>query len=376
MKRIYLDYAAATPLDPKVKREMAKIEKEFWANTSSIHQEGIAANKKLEEARKIVAAVLGCKSSEIIFTSGGTEANNLALFGLARALKEKGRHIISTKIEHPSVLESLGVLEREGFEITYLPLDRFGQVTIEQLKRSVRPETILVSIGYVCGEFGTIQNIKELSGALKTLNANALFHTDAAQAIFQELKPKSAGVDAMTLNANKFYGPRGVGCLFLRQSLRPEPILHGGGQERGLRSGTSSVALIWGLARALEIWVKARDKENQRLRSLQQEFIDNVLSSIPGTILVGHPKQRSVHNVMFSFKNADGEKLVIDLDRQGIACATGSACTSLKIGPTEAIEAIGLEKGFKDGTLRFTLGRSTTRGEITKTINILKKVAI
>lgn len=364
-KRIYLDYAASTPLDKNVKKEMDAAES-FFGNPSSIHEEGRRAKKIIEESRKKIAEILGAKSGEIIFTSGGTESDNLAIFGVARYFK-KG-HIITSKIEHSAVLEPCRQLEKEGFKITYLPVDKNGFVNPEDVKRALRDDTILISIIYANNEIGTIQPIREIS---KT-KEKAYFHIDACQASeYLNLKVETLGVDLLTANSSKVYGPKGIGFLYKKSGVKISPEILGGGQEGGMRSGTESIMLAVGLAKALEIAQKKRNKESSRLLKLRNYFIDEVLKNITETELNGSKKDRLPNNVNFYFKNCNAESLVVKLDIKGIACSSGSACSAALCIPSHVITALGKEWNAALSSVRFSLGRQTNKKELDCVIKII-----
>ncbi|MEK7503110.1 MAG: cysteine desulfurase family protein [Patescibacteria group bacterium] len=368
MKRIYLDYAAATPLDKKVKKAMEPFWARKFANAGAIHAEGEEAKKAIENARSSAASVLGSKSGEVFFTSGATESNNLALFGIARHFK-KG-HIITSEIEHPSVLEPCMALEKEGFKITYLKVGADGIVDPEDVKKSLRPDTILASIVYANNKIGTIQPIREIGQIikdyrLKTKNYGLFFHTDACQASnYLNLKIESLGVDLLTLNASKIYGPKGVGVLFKKTGVKISPQILGGGHEQGLRSGTPSTPLIVGLAEALVLTQKMKNYESKRLSELRDYFIQQVLKEIPGSKLNGHSKKRLPNNANFSFLQKEAESIIIKLDMMSVASSSGSACESQH------------QKDEKEErySVRFSLGRHTNKKELNKVIEVLKKI--
>ena len=383
MKQIYLDYAATTYIDPKVLQKMKPYLTTAYGNASSLYSLGRQAKTAIEKAREEVAKILGVSSQEIIFTGSGTESDNMAIFGIARSYQNFGNHIIVSKIEHKAVLESAKKLEKEGFKVTYLNVDSNGIVKINELKKALNQKTILVSIMYANNEIGTIQPIKEVSriiyefkkrnfsspkpaqasghGVLseakderaeeqassprwgersglreeKFLFSPPVFHTDACQAAGAlSLKIKDLGVDLLTLNGSKIYGPKGVGCLYVNKNYKIEPLIVGGSQEMGLRAGTENTALIVGFAEALKLAEKLRKKESQRLRSLRDYFIKNVLKTIPHCRLNGHFQKRLPNNINFSFAGIEGESLVLKLDQYGISTSTGSACTSTDLKPS------------------------------------------
>lgn len=368
MKRVYLDYAAATPLDTRVKKEMEKAEK-FFGNASSIHGEGAKAKEILDSARKKIAGVLGCKSGEIIFTSGGTESDNLAIFGIARNFKNG--HIITTKIEHSAILEPCRQLEKEGFEVTYLSPDKNGFINPEDVKKSLREDTILISVIYANNEIGTIQPIREIS----KIKGKTYFHTDACQASgFLNLKVETLGVDLLTLNASKIYGPKGVGILYKKLSIKIFPLIYGGGQEGGLRSGTENPVLCAGLAKALEIVEENKKEESQRLSDLRDYFIDKILTEVPNSELNGSSKNRLPNNVNVHFKGCDAEELLIKLDLRGIACSSASACSATLCTPSHVIAALGKKNNAEMQSLRFSMGRNTNKKELDCVIKVLCEI--
>ena len=382
VKPIYLDYAAATPLDPTVERVILKYTKVF-GNPSSLHGFGQAAKAILDQSRTKIGRVLNCRPEGLVFTGSGTEADNLAILGAARA-EGKG-HIITTQIEHHAILRACEQLEREGFGVTYLPVDGNGFIKPEQVVAAIRPNTILISIGYANNEIGTIQPIKEISKALhqlKTINCKlkTVLHSDASAAAgYLNLNIQELGVDLLTINAAKIYGPKGVGCLFVRRGVELAPIIFGGDQEGGRRAGTENSALIAGLAEALAIAEKKRTKESVRQTKLRDWLIGEILK-LPGTKLNGPAPSRSnldggrlPYNINISFRGVDGERLVLDLDRAGIAVSTGSACTAKETGRSYVLKAMEAPKDW--GNLRVTLGRETSEAELKYFLVALKKLS-
>ena len=370
---IYLDHAATTPVDPRVAAAMEP----FWAynfgNPASFHSYGLAAKKALEAARGSVAKIIGAQPSEIVFTGGGTESVNLALKGVARANKERGRHIITSKIEHHAVLHSCEALEKEGFEVTYLDVDKYGLVDPADVERAIRPDTILISIMYANNEIGTIEPIAEIGAIAR--KRDIPFHTDACQAGGAcELDVRRLNVDLMTLNGSKIYGPKGVGMLYIHKGVLIEPIIHGGGQEAGLRSGTENVPGIIGFAKALELAQASRQKECARLIKLRDRLVEGILKSIPDSFLNGHPTKRLPNNVNVTILNIEGESLVLQLDRAGIAASTGSACSSERLEPSHVLLAIGLPKEAAHGSLRLTLGHSNSDADVDYVLKTLPPI--
>lgn len=379
MKKVYLDYAATTPIDDKVNDLVFRYAKKFPGNSSSLYHSGREAKRIIKESKQKIGKILEASPEEIVFTGSGTESDNLAIFGVARANKKpfnkaQGKHIIVSAIEHLAVLRACEYLEKhEGFRVTRLPVNKNGIVEIETLKKALRRDTILVSIMYANNEIGTIQPIvkiaKEIRNFNRTNSTKILFHTDACQAVGAlDLNVQRLGVDLMTLNGSKIYGPKGTGMLFVRRGIRLSPLIVGGSQERGLRAGTENPALIAGLAMALELADKNRIKESKRLTQLRDSLIVEVLKKIPDSRLNGNPVLRLPNNANFSFKGVDGEMLVYKLDEKGMEVSTGSACTSTSLELSHVIQALGNRDGW--GNLRITLGRQTTK----KDINYLLKV--
>ncbi|MFH1405321.1 MAG: cysteine desulfurase family protein [Patescibacteria group bacterium] len=368
--QVYLDNAATTPLDKKVLRAMEPYMKDQYGNPSSFHFIGKQAADAIEQARKSVADILHVRADEIVFCSGGTESDNLALLGVARANQEKGKHVITTAVEHHAVLECTEQLECEGFEVTYLKPDEYGQVSVKQVIDAVRDDTILISIIYVNNEIGTINPIAEIGNAIQKLRQEKgsvypLFHSDACQATgYLDLNVERIHVDLLTLNGSKMYGPKGAGILYAKRGIKIAPLMFGGSQEKGLRPGTENVAGIIGLAEALKIAQKDRVKESERLCGLRDYLADGILKTISKTRLNGHPENRLPNNVNISFMDIEGEALVLYLDAAGIYVSTGSACTSASLDPSHVILALGLPFEAAHGSVRFSLGRSTTKKQI------------
>lgn len=367
MKETYMDYAATTPVDPEVKREMDVYLTSEYGNPGSFNSIGLRAKDAVDDARSRIAKVLNASSDEIIFTASGTESINLALLGLAKAAK--GKHIITTRIEHHAVLDTCEYLESEGYEVTYLDVDRYGMPDLSLLRKVIRKDTILITMMYANNEIGTILPIKEMAKIAKS--NNILFHTDACQAgCSLDLDVKSLGVDMMTLNGSKIYGPKGIGILYRRKGVSLKPIVYGGGQEFGLRSGTENVPGIVGFAKALELVQKNKDRENKRLVKLRDRLIKGLLK-IPDTILNGHPAERLPNNVNITFLNIEGEAMMMYLNEEGICASSGSACTSNSLDPSHVILATGMPYEAAHGSLRFTLGHSNSEEDVEKVISIM-----
>ncbi len=367
---IYLDHAAATPLDPRVLTEMHPYFSKQFANPSSLHAAGRDAGEAVEKSRKRVAAVLHCKPEEIIFTSGGTESINLALKGIA---PQQGKgHIITSAIEHPAVLETCRYLESVGFTITSIPVDRYGLITPRAIEKAIRKDTILISIMYANNEIGTLQPITEIG---KIAQRHQIpFHTDACQAGMQDLNVEHLNADLLSLSGSKIYGPKDCGILYQRKDLRLTPLLHGGGQEFGFRSGTENVPGIVGFAEALKLTQRTRLAENKRLQRWRDHLIARILMKIPETTLNGHPTKRLSNNAHISFAGIDAEQLLEYLSQEKIYVSTGSACSSNKIGISPVLTAIGLPEEKARSCLRFTLGKSTTKSELDRLVSVLHKV--
>ena len=370
MKRIYLDYAATTPVDPRVSKTMEPFLSENFGNTMSLHSFGQEAKIVLEESREKLAGVINANPNEIIFTSSATESNNLALKGSALASK-KG-HIIISSIEHHCVVESAKWLAKNGFEITEISVDKFGEGNPEDIKKAITEKTILVSVIHASNEIGTIQPITEIGKICK--EKNVLFHTDASQSFGKILiDVKKMNIDLLTASSHKIYGPKGAGLLYIREGINIAPLLHGGGQENGLRSSTVNVGAIAGFAAAAEIYKKEGKKENQKLIKLRDKLIKELLK-IKGSHLNGDPKKRLPNNVNVRFDFVEGESLVIQLDMHGIACSTGSACSSATLEPSHVLLATGLKPEQAHGSLRITLGRWTTEKDINYLLKVLPKI--
>jgi len=370
--RVYLDYAATTPLDPRVLEAMKPYFYKKFGNSMSLHSWGLEAKQALEESRAIVAKFMNADSEEVIFTGSATESINSVLKGIAFANKEKGKHIITSAIEHHAVLESCKWLEKQGFEVTYLPVDKYGFVDLEKLKASIRNDTVLVSIMHANNEIGTIEPIEEIGKICK--EKDVLFHTDAVQSFGKiPIDVNKMNIDLLSLSAHKFYGPKGVGATFIRKGTSIDPLLHGGGHEFGLRSSTENVASIVGLAEAVKLRAKEMNQEAKKLTKLRDYLIRSVLK-IENSYLNGHPTKRLPNNANFCFAFIEGEALVIQLDSYGIAASTGSACSSSTLEPSHVLMAIGLKHEEAHGSLRLSLGKWTKKSEIDYTTKVLPRV--
>jgi cysteine desulfurase len=367
---IYLDYAATTPLRAEVLEAMLPYFCQHYGNPSSIHAWGHQAHAAIEQARQSVAAILECEAEEVIFTSGGTEGDNLALKGIAWAQRFRGRHIITSQIEHHAVLHTCQALEQQGFEVTYLPVDSEGLVSPEALEQAIRNDTILISIMYANNEIGTIEPLSQIS---QLAHARAIpFHTDAVQAGgLLDLRVDVLGVDALTLSAHKFYGPKGMGVLYLRRSTPFQTQQHGGGQEDDRRSGTHNVPGIVGLAAALELAYRKAPTECARLTNLRDTFIEGILTRIPQARLNGARTRRLPNNVHVAFAGLTSVGLVEMLDTYGIGASAGSACSAGSTQPSHVLQALNLPAAYLHGALRLTLGAETTSADIETTLEVL-----
>lgn len=371
--RVYLDYGAATPVDPRVSKKLGRFPSEVFGNTMSLHSFGQESKGCLEESREQVADLMDARPQEIIFTGSATESNNLALKGVAFANKEKGNHIIISPIEHPCVGESAKWLESQGFEVSRLKVDRYGLVDPKEVESLVRKETIIVSVMHANNEIGTIEPIGEIGGICRA--KGVCFHTDAAQSLGKiPIDVNKMNIDLLTGSSQKMYGPKGAACLFIREGVKISPMMHGGGQESGLRPSTVNIPAVYGFAQACVLCKKEMAKESVRLAKLRDKLIKGVMGKIEGTHLNGHPTQRLPNNANFWFEFVEGESLIIQLDLAGIAGSTGSACSSAKLQPSHVLLATGLRPQEAHGSLRLTLGRWTTEKEIDYVLNVLPGV--
>ena len=377
-KTVYLDYAAATPMDPRILEVMLPYFNGRFGNASSMHASGRRAAQAIAEAKDTVARVLACAPEEIIFTGSGTESDNLALLGAARANRARGRHIIVSAIEHKAVLEAATQLEREGFEISIAPVLESGLLDLLEFKRLLRDDTILVSIMYANNEIGTIEPLATIAALIKKHRGQRQFpllHTDACQAAgFLSLDVTLLGVDLMTLNGSKIYGPKGVGILYKKNGVLLEPVIVGGEQEQGLRAGTESVPLIVGCAAALLLADESKDAESARQKGLRDYFIDRMRATVPEARLNGHQEQRLPNNAHFSFPHIEGESILLMLDRLGVEASTGSACSARDLRPSHVLLALGQNAELAHGSIRFSLGRYTTRDELDYCLSILPDI--
>jgi len=400
-KKIYLDNAASTPVDGEVLKAMLPYFEREYGNASSVHNFGQKARAAIDRAREQVADFLNCQVSEIIFTGSATEADNLAIFGVVRDFQERRikPHFITTRIEHDAVLESCKKLEKEGVEVTYLPVDKEGIVRVSDVKKAIKKNTVLVSVMYANNEIGTVQPIAEIANIIRNFRNSKfqapnpkqipnlksqfpIFHTDAVQAVnYLDCDVKKLGVDLLTLSAHKIYGPKGVGALYVKEGTPILPIIFGGGHEQGLRPGTENTPGIVGLGKAIEKVKSEKTSANsvesskiKNLERLRDKLIDGILKRIPDSRLNGSRVNRLPNNANFSFRGAEGESIAISLDREGIAASTGSACSSKSLEPSHVLLALGLSPEEVHGSLRLTLGRYTTEEDINKVLEVLPKI--
>lgn len=379
-RRVFLDHATTTPVRKEVLEAMTPYWSENFGNPGTIHKDGVVAKKALDESRKKVAQILQCHTDEVIFTASGTESNSTAVFGILNKMEEEGNnlknlHIITTKMEHPSILEWFKRYEKKGVKVSYLEIDKNGIVDLKELRKVLTSQTVFVSVMYVNNEIGTIQPITKITHILKDFgkenNTKIIFHSDASQApLYLSVDTNSLGVDLLTIDGQKIYGPKGVGVLFKKRNIDISPLLAGGSQEMGLRAGTENIPLIVGLTKALELSEKDKVEESERLLKLREKFIDRVLKEIPGSVLNGSREQRIPSNVNISIPNIDSEYMIIKLDAKGIACSSKSACMGRIKSASYVVEATGNCMG---NSLRFNLGKSTTEKDIDYVVDMIKQ---
>lgn len=369
-REVYLDHAATTPLHPEVLEEVRHLLENTFGNPSSLHFYGRAAKQQLELARTRVAALIGARPEEIIFTSGGTESDNLAVIGAAFAGRSKGRHIITSAIEHHAVLDTCMMLARNGFDVTYLPVDKDGFIDPLDVRKAIRRDTVLITIMHANNEIGTIEPIPEIGQIAR--EHGITFHTDAVQTVgYIPVHVDALNVDLLSLSAHKIYGPKGAGALYVRKGTGIRPLMHGGGQEREYRPGTENLPGIVGLGKAADVAARDLPGESARYRMLRDRLIRGIQERIPDAKLNGHPEQRLPHNVNFSFRGAKGECLLVGLDQQGIAVSTGSACSSGASELSHVLKEIGLTPELGAGTIRMTVGRSNVEEDIDYVLDVL-----
>ena len=373
MQNIYLDNSATTKTDEEVVKAMLPYLSENYGNPSSIYSIGQTARKAVEESRETVASILNCSPNEIYFTSGGSESDNTIIKGIAYSYKNKGNHIITSKIEHPAVLETCKQLEKEGFEVSYINVDANGIVDLKELEEAITPSTILISIMFANNEIGTIEPIKEIGQIAKS--HGVIFHTDAVQAVGSiNIDVQDMNIDSLSLSAHKFYGPKGVGALYVRKGVKFTKYINGGHQEKNKRAGTENVAGIVGLAKALEISHKDMEKHNKQIKELRDYYVQEVKQKIPYIKINGDLEKRLPGNSNISFRFIEGESLLLNLDLKGICASSGSACTSGSLDPSHVLLAIGLPHEIAHGSLRISIGKYNTKEEIEYTVSCLTEI--
>ncbi|MBD3219311.1 MAG: aminotransferase class V-fold PLP-dependent enzyme [candidate division Zixibacteria bacterium] len=370
-KLIYLDHNSTTPPDPRVVEAMMPYYNEAWGNASSLHQFGRHAKAGVEEAREIIAKTFNCLPEEIYFTSGGTESDNFAVKGAAYEHQNKGKHIITSKIEHHAILESFAFLEEEGFEATYLPVDQYGFVDPDDLRKAIRPDTILVSVMYANNEVGTIQKMDELASVCQ--EKGVIFHTDAVQAAGKiPIDLKRTPITLMSTSGHKIYGPKGVGILYIRQGTRMIRWQTGGAHERGMRAGTENVPAIVGYGKAMELAQKEMKDNDRKISAMAEEFRNTVLREIPDVRFNGPEEERIKATVNLCFKGAEGEAVILNLDMMGIGVTSGSACTSGALEPSHVLTAMGVPPELAQSAIRFSFGKDNDPEDIDYIVNSLK----
>ena len=373
MMKVYLDHNATAPLDPQVLEAMMPYLREEFGNASSIHQWGRRARAALEDSRAKIATLLGAEKDCVVFTGGGTEADNLAIKGVAWANQEKGKHIVTSTVEHHAVLHTCEFLAKQGFEITFLPVDGKGRLDPEDLRKAIRPDTILITLMHANNETGILFPLREFGQIAR--EKKVFFHTDAIQTFCKvPLNVEEDHVDLLSLSAHKIYGPKGVGALYIRKGTKMVAILHGGSQQRKRRPGTENVAGAVGFARAAELLFADQEKEGDRLAALRDQLQRNLAEKIPQVLLNGDPDHRLPGTLNMSFKFVEGESLILSLDMEGIAVSSGSACTSGSLEPSHVLLAMGIPHEVCHGSLRFSLGRGTTKEQIDYVLEVLPRI--
>lgn len=363
MKKIYMDYAATTPVKKEILDEMIPFFSEEYGNPSSIHSYGRIAKKYVDISREKVAKLIGASSKEIYFTAGGTESDNWALKSIAYDLKNNGNHIITTKIEHHAILHTCQALEKEGFDVTYLNVDEYGLIDLEDLKDAITEKTIIISIMFINNEIGTMQPIKEIGEIAK--EKKVIFHTDAVQAVGNVyIDVNDLNIDMLSMSSHKLYGPKGIGALYVKKGIKISPFIYGGAQENKKRAGTENVPAIVGFGKAAELAYENLDEHIEKLTYLREKLKNGILESIPYVVYNGHPVNRHPGNVNLCFKFVEGEAMLLSLDILGIAGSSGSACTSGSLDPSHVLMAIGLSHEYTNGSLRLTVGDFTTEEDI------------
>ncbi len=373
MKTIYLDNNATTKTDEEVVKEMLPYLLDNYGNPSSIYKIGRDNRKAIEDAREKVADILNCEPSEIYFTSGGSESDNIAIRGIAHSYRNKGNHIITSKIEHPAVLETCKQLENEGFEVSYINVDENGILDLEELKSKIKDNTTLITVMFANNEIGTIQPIKEIGEIAK--ERNIIFHTDAVQAVGSiKIDVKELNIDSLSLSAHKFYGPKGIGVLYVKKAVKFEKFIKGGHQEKNKRAGTENVAGIVGLAKAMELAYKDLEEHNKKIKELRDYYVEQIKEKIPYIKINGDMEKRLPGNSNISFRFIEGEGLLLNLDLKGICASSGSACTSGSLDPSHVLLAIGLPHEIAHGSLRISIGKYNTKEEIDYVIENLVEI--
>ena len=373
MKNIYFDNAATTRIDDKVLESMLPYLKESYGNASAIYKIGKESHKAIDEVRDFVAKTFNCSKDEIYFTSGGSESDNTALKGIAYANKDKGKHIITSKIEHPAILETCKSLSKDGFDITYLNVDENGIIDLEELKNSIREDTILISIMFANNEIGTIEPIKEIGNIAH--EHGIIFHTDAVQAVGTiKIDVEKLNIDSLSASAHKFHGPKGIGFLYMKKGIKFNPLINGGHQEKNKRAGTENVASIVGLGEALKISYETLEEKNKKIKELRDYYFKEIEKKIPYIKINGDLKKRLPGNANISFRFIEGEGLLLNLDNKGICASSGSACTSGSLDPSHVLLAIGLPHEIAHGSLRISIGKYNTKEEVDYLIESLVEI--
>lgn len=372
-KLVYMDYSATTYTKPEVLDEMLPYFTEKFGNPSSIYTFGRRSKSVVEEAREKTAKAIGAMPDEIYFTAGGSEGDNWALKGVAFANRNKGNHIITTKIEHHALLHTCEYLQKQGFEVTYLDVDEFGMISLEDLEKAITDKTILISVMFANNEIGTIEPVEEIGRIAH--KHGVIFHTDAVQAIGNvEIDVKKLNIDLLSLSAHKFYGPKGIGALYIKKGIKIDNLIHGGGQERKRRAGTENLPGIVGLGKAIELATSNIEEHNKKISALRDRLLQGIMEKIPNTKLNGHPVKRLPGNINVSFYFIEGESLLLMLDQRGICGSTGSACSSGSLDPSHVLLAIGLPHEIAHGSLRLSLGDSNTDEDVDYVLDVLPKI--
>jgi len=373
MRRVYLDHNATTPTHPEVVKAILPYFKEVFGNASSVHQFGQQARKAIDEAREKIANFIGASPKEIVFTSGGTEANNFALKGVVYANERKGKHIITSSMEHHAVLNPCKYLEKKGFKVTYLPVDKYGLVDPEEVRRAITKETILISIVHANNEVGTIEPVTEIGKIAKEIGI--YFHTDAVQTVGKiPVNVNELNIDLLSLSGHKIYGPKGIGVLYIRKGTRIQPLIQGGHHEKNRRAGTENVPAIVGLGKAIEIAKATMEKESMRLTNLRNKLCSGIGEKIDYVRLNGHPGKRLPNTLNMSFEFVEGESMILNLDLKGIAVSTGSACTSGSLEPSHVLKAMRVDAAVAQGSIRFSLGKDNTEEDIDYVLEVLPEI--